>query len=222
MRAFAKLSTAVVVVCLLAVPVSAQVVLNEVLGSTTSDDTEFIELYNAGGAAVDITGWYIDLWDSDAGTSFGLADDGAPFVFPTASIPAGGWYLLANDLAEAAFSVTADLAIQQNAIENSSYTMILKDSGGVSINSLFMTDGGDGDAANDAGTLITPDLTFGPDGTYLPAGCYRVGDGNPTLAMLEFSPIPAPSATPGGPNIPEPASLTLLALGGLAVLRRRR
>jgi hypothetical protein len=53
----------------------------------------------------------------------------------------------------------------------------------------------------------------------MPAGFYRVGDGGAELALLEFN-HPHPSATPGAPNIPEPASLLLLGLAGMFLRRR--
>jgi hypothetical protein len=143
-------------------------------------------------------------------------------VIPAAtSLAAGGYYLMANPEFLNNYSATPDLALPANAIENSSYTMILKNAALTTINSIFVTDGGASDAANDAGTLITPDLTVGPDGPNLPAGFYRVGDAGATTALLEFSPKPAPSATPGAMNLPEPVTVVLLSLGGL-MLRRRR
>ncbi len=200
------------------------VVVNELLGSTTGADLEFIELYNTGDTAVDLTDWSIELWESDSDDSGFLnaeADGDSPYLL-SGSIDPGGYFLLANELAETGFGVTADVSLPSNAIENSSFTLLLKDAGGNIVNSIFETDGGDGDAANDGAALITPDLTVGPDGPFLPAGFYRVGDGGSTTAFLEFSPQPAESATPGAMNIPEPASLALLGLGGLAMLRRRR
>ncbi|MCP3981088.1 MAG: hypothetical protein GY716_17460 [bacterium] len=54
------------VVLLIAGPLEAQVVINEVMyNSPGTPDVEFVELYNAGGAAVDLTGWY--LLDDDDG-----------------------------------------------------------------------------------------------------------------------------------------------------------
>lgn len=199
----------------------ADVLINEVLGSTTSTDTEFIELYNNGGSAVDLTGWSIELYDSDDG-QIGGVDGGSPHVISSGSIAAGGLFLLANPETESIFSVTADAALPANAIENSSYTMLLIDDMDNIIASLFVTDGGAGDTANDGGTTITPDDTVGPDGTFLPAGVYRIGDGGSSWGILEFTPRPAPSATPGTANIPEPGSLALLGLGGLLIARRRR
>ena len=198
---------------------SADVVINEVLGSTSGADNEFIELYNTGGSAVSLAGWTIELWDSDAGSQFGGADGGTPYALG-GSIAAGGHWTIANAGAQALYGFTADIN-QEIAIENSSYTMVLRDDLANIINTIFVTDGGAGDAANIAGTLITPDLTFGPDGSFLPAGFYRVGDGSDTLGLLEFG-QPSASATPGAANIPAPAALAVLGLGGLVAGRRRR
>ncbi len=181
---------------------NADVFINEVLGSTTGSDTEFIELYNSGPSSVDISGWEIELWDSDDGSAYGTADGTSPYVIPpSTTLAAGGYYLIANGLTETAYSVTADLSFPDNSIENSSYTIILTSStGGPIVDSAFVVDDGPSDSANRAGSPITPNVSIGPDGTFLPAGFYRVGDGNPTVALLEYSPIPAPSATPGAAN----------------------
>ena len=206
---------------LLATSASADIYLNEVLGSTTSTDSEFIELYNSGPAAVDISNWAIELWDSDAGTAFGGSDGGSPYMIDAGTtLAAGGYYLLANTTFSTYYAATPDQVIQENAIENSSYTIILKDTLSATIDSVFVSDGGTGDAANDAGTLITPGATAGPDGSYLPAGFYRAGVGSSNIAFLEFDPQPAPSATPGAANLPEPASLVLLGIAGMFLRRR--
>lgn len=212
------------VAAVLGMTVSAQatVFINEVLGSTTSSDSEFIELYNSGPGSVDISGWTIELWDSDSGGSFGGSDGSSPYVIPAAtSLPAGGYYLIAGPQFTTDFGILPDLSIANNAIENSSYTMILTDAATAPIDSIFVNDGGAGDAANRAGAAFAPGATVGPDGTFLPAGFYRVGDGGSSFGFLEFSPKPAASATPGAENLPEPASLALLAIGGLALIRRR-
>jgi len=215
-----KFTFAIAALAGIAASANAGVTINEVLGSTASTDSEFIELYNTTGASVDISGWSIELWDSDADTAgFGGSDGGAPFAL-SGSIAAGGYFTLGNAQAQALIGFSADITFGSNSIENGSYTMILRDNGGVIVESLFMTDNV-ADVANDAGTPITPDSTVGPDGTFLPAGAYRIGDGNAAWGILEFDQVPA-SATPGSANLPAPGALALLGLGGLATARRRR
>jgi|TARA_R110002072_G_scaffold68673_2_gene166906 uncharacterized protein len=204
----------------IAVAANAGVTINEVLASTPSTDTEFIELYNTTGAAIDLTGWSIELWDSDADSSgFGGADGGAPYAL-SGSIAAGGYFTLGNAQSQAFLSYTADITIGANSIENSSFTMILRDASNAVVESIFVSDNV-ADVANIAGTPITPDFVVGPDGTFLPAGFYRVGDGSSNIAFLEFDQTPA-SATAGYANLPAPGALALLGLGGLATARRRR
>jgi len=196
------------------------VVINEVLGSTPGDDTEFIELRNRSHAPVDISGWQVELWDSDAGGSFGGADGASPYVIPAGTILAPrAHYLMANAVFATRYGFSGDQSIPNNGIENSSYTIILADSALNLMDAFFVTDGGAGDAANRAGTLLTGVPQVGPDGTFLPGGFYRSGPR--AVTFLEFAEKPA-SATPGGPNLPAPGTLALLGLGGLIAARRRR
>ncbi|MBC7190747.1 endonuclease/exonuclease/phosphatase family protein [Marinobacter sp.] len=178
-------------------PVAAQLVINEVLGSTTGADSEFIELYNVGPGAVEIGGWQVELWDSDDGADMGSADGSSPYVVPAGvTLEAGQFFLFVNPRAQTTYSVSGDVTLPDNAIENSSYTLALRNGFGDLVESIFVTDGGGSDLANIGGNLITPDLSIGPDGGFLPAGFTRVPDGGSQLALLEFSPQPAPSATP--------------------------
>lgn len=199
------------VLALLALSASSHgaVVINELLGSTTGNDTEFVELYNNGSAPVDISGWKLYFYDSDAGTAFGGLDGGSPFSVPAGVVLAPGQhYLFANGTFTTAFGVTADAALPENAIENGSYTAILKDASGVRQDAVFVRDTGPTDVANEAGVTITPSLTVGPDGSNLPAGFTRTPEGGAGFALLEFSPVPAPSATPQGLAAAPAASCT--------------
>ena len=54
---------------------SAGVVINEVIGSTTGGDTEFIELFNNCTTPIDISGWVIEEVESDPGASNGTIED---------------------------------------------------------------------------------------------------------------------------------------------------
>lgn len=206
-------STGLLGLLMTAQPVTAQVVINEVLGSTTGADSEFIELFNPGPGPAAIGGWQVELWDSDSGTSFGGADGGSPYAVPAGvTLEAGQFFLFANARAQSTYNVTADVVLPDNAIENSSYTLALRNAFGDLIETLFVSDGGDSDLPNLAGSLITPDLSIGPDGSFLPAGFTRVPDGGSQLALLEFSPQPAPSATPTSslsqpPAAPQPRSI---------------
>lgn len=197
---------------------TADVVVNEVVGSTTGADVEFIELYNTGASAIDLTGWSIELWDSDTG-SFGGGDGTAPYAL-SGSIAAGGYWTIANGEAAAQIGFVGDAFFGNNSIENSSYTLILRDGMGNIANSIFFWDSGAGDQANDAGTVITPDVTVGPDGTFLAAGFYRSGDGSDNIVAHNFSDFS--DYTPGAANVPAPAGLAVAGLGLMAAGRRRR
>ena len=195
---------------------SGQIVLNEVLGNTTGADTEFIELYNAGTSAVDISGWLIEEIESDPGASNGTVDDSWT-IAPSTSLAAGAFYLLGNSTFATAFGITPDQT-ESLSIENSSYTLVLSDTTGVAQYTAFVSDS-DGVVP----TGLTPDISVGPDGTFLPAGYYLDVDGGSTASILEFAPVPAPSATPGASNVPEPSSVAALAILACAgVIRRRR
>ncbi len=203
---------------------SADVVINEIQGNTSGADWEFFELFNTSGAAIDISGWQVELWDSDTG-NIGGGDGAAPYVIPDGSIiDAGGYFTLANELAQNGYGFVADVTIGSNSIENSSYTAILADGpllGSAVIDSILVIDS-DKDAgnANRMGDLITPGAIVGPDGDFLPAGIYRIGDSNADFDLLEFN-VPSPSATPGFANIPAPATLALFGIAAAATRRRR-
>ena len=202
----------------------ADVVVNEVLGSTAGADAEYVELYNAGDAAADVGGWSVELWESDAGDRFGEADAASPYTVPAGTtIPAGAHFLFANDAAAAAFGLSPDAPLPADAIENGSYTLVLRDANGDVLQVFFVTDGDTDDAANVTGSLVTPDRIFGPDGTFLPPGFTRTSDGAADFALLGFA-VGDPSQTPttsgagggdggdGGTATPDDA--TIMAIQG--------
>ncbi len=81
--------TTVLLSAFAALSAHAQVVINEIHYDPVdvTKQEEFIELHNAGGAAVDISGWRIE--------------DGVDFTFPAGTtIPAGGYRVVAQNLAQ--------------------------------------------------------------------------------------------------------------------------
>jgi MYXO-CTERM domain-containing protein len=228
-----RILTGLVAVAGIAAAANADVVISEILGSTSSSDWEFIELANGGGSSVDITGWSIELWDSDVGSSgYGGADGGsAYFVTGTIVLAPGETWVLGNDLAQGGFPQPPfrfDEGLQSNAVENSSYTAILADGSSAIMDSILAVDGDVDDlgGANRAGSPITPGMTVGPDGDFLPAGWART-DLVGGHALLNFSTGDLADGsieggTPGIYQIPAPGALALLGLGGMVAARRRR
>lgn len=177
------------------------VYISELLGSTAGEDTEFIELHNPGSKEIDLTGWSIELWDSDEGAVFGTPDGDSPIRL-RGKIDAGGYFLLANPEFVSVYGIEPELPLRANAIENSSYTIVLKDQHGEIVESIFVSDGDENDKPNIAGREIKPDAEIKADGRFIPPGFARVPttDGSRVYRLLEFSPRPAPSATPGRAN----------------------
>lgn len=221
---------AIVAVLGLAGAAQADILISEILGSTESSDREYIEIVNTGAAAVDITGWALELWDSDFGGSFGGMDGGAPYVFGAFILNPGAVYCIGNGLAQGAFADPPyhfDGSLQDNAVENSAYTAILVDALSNVVDAVYVSDGGVDDAANRAGAAISVSLTVGPDGTFLPAGFART-DAVGGAAILNFNYADQANGTIEGGTpglnqlIPAPGTVALLGLGGLAATRRRR
>lgn len=208
---------------------NADVLISEILGSTESSDWEFIEIVNTGNTAIDISGWSIELWDSDAGSIGGL-DGGSPHVIGSAILNPGQVYVLGNALAQAGYSdpmYSFDASLPSNAVENSSYTAVLVDALSAVMDAVFVTDGGAGDMANRAGSAISTSLTVGPDGTFLPAGFARTDlSGGFAILGFNYADLANGTVTGGTPGInqivPAPGAMALLGLGGLVVSRRRR
>jgi len=96
----------------------ADIVINEVIGSTTGADTEFIELFNAGSSLIDLTGFVIEEVESDPGGTNGDIDD--TFAIAAGStIAPGDFFLLGNATFATAFGITPNQT-EALSIENSS------------------------------------------------------------------------------------------------------
>ncbi len=221
-----------------------QVVISEVLGSTGGTDAEFIELANIGGAPVDISGYQIELWDSDA-AAIPSQDAGSPYIVSAGvtlnpgevytfggSIASGGVYAAPNPTTFNGQPFTFDQTLPANAIENSSYTIILTDSTGTPVlDSWFFSDDDAGDFANRNGSAISPSINVPLDGSFLAPGFARTdtaGNGvllhfsTPGFGPPELNDGTIQGGTPGIYQIPTPGALALAGIAGLAAGRRRR
>ncbi len=225
---------------------NGQVVISEVLGSTSSTDWEFMELINLGAAPVDISGWSLELWDSDAGAAFGTLDAASPYVVNPGTVLAPGQvWVIGNATAfdgggpnpdgydngsgnesYAGVDFFRNQALPANAIENSSYTVVLADAGLTLQDSWFFPDSDinvSGDLPNRAGVVIAPNYVAPLDGgTFLAAGAYLQSG---TLNLLSFSSLndgTLAGGTPGYNQIPAPGAFALAGLAGLVTSRRRR
>jgi hypothetical protein len=112
--------------------------------------------------------------------------------------------LLANPEFSEHYEIEPDQRLRGNAIENSSYTIVLRDDLGEIVDSVFVHDGGADDKPNINGRVIRPDAEIrSADARFVPPGFARLADtedGERVYRLLKFSPVPPPGATPGKPN----------------------
>lgn len=163
------------------------VLINEVVGSTTSTDVEYIELYGNPGASLE--GLSVIVVESDAGSSNGSIDKRYDFSSED-MLGSNGYLLLGNSLVESTYAVTPDLVITNNFVENSSYTLALVETASLSgssvtgaesvLDAIGVSDGG----ASDHFFFDAP--VIGPDGSYLPAGGYRLVEGIDTDSPTDW------------------------------------
>jgi hypothetical protein len=111
----------------LAPALAGQVVINEVVyDDQSTDDREFIELYNAGPGAVDISGWTIENRDNAGVSLMGVV------AVPAGTIlPPGGFYVFGN-----AGVPNVNQVIPINSLENDSEICVLRDPMGNVMDSL--------------------------------------------------------------------------------------
>lgn len=109
---------------------SADVVINEIawMGTVSSTNDEWIELYNTGTAPVAIDGWTLK------------ATDGSPSINLTGTISAGGFFLLERTDDSTVPNIPAGI-IYSGALSNSGETLTLKNNTEQTIATIDMTSG---------------------------------------------------------------------------------
>jgi len=182
-------------------------VINEVLGSTTTDDVEFIELLGEPGLA--LTGLSLVIVEGDNGNSK-LGNFDRRIDFGAADIIGDdGLFLIGNTLVQGEYGVTPDFITDpgENFVENSAYTIAL-----VETSTITGSSATGGETVIDAVGVADPggSNTFffnapvvGPDGSFLPAGFRRVPDGSSNFELADF--FLGPGNTPGEFNDPSDA-----------------
>ncbi|MEO1145804.1 MAG: ExeM/NucH family extracellular endonuclease [Cyanobacteria bacterium J06638_22] len=163
-------------------------VINEVLGSTTGADVEYIELFGEAGTSLD--GLSIIVVEGDNGSPIGSIDARVDLGSEDV-IGENGFFLVGNSLVSGAYSVTPNQDIPANFIENSSYTIALVETSSLSgtavagnevvVDTVGVTDGDAGD------TFFFNAPVVGPDGPFLPAGVRRVADGVDTDTAADWA-----------------------------------
>jgi hypothetical protein len=108
----------------------ADVMINEIawMGTVTSTNDEWIELYNSGSTAVSLDGWTL------------TAADGSPSIDLVGTIAAGGYYLAERTDDTTVPGITAGV-IYSGSLSNTGETLILKNNNEVTIDTVTMTSG---------------------------------------------------------------------------------
>lgn len=220
-------------VALLAMPALAASINEVRIDQPSTDNDEYFELAGTAGESLNAL-TYVVIGDGTGAS--GVVE--AVVSLSGQSIPADGYFLAAES--------TFTLAPAQVDLNLGGTGLNFENSDNVSH---FLVSGWTGASGqdldtNDDGTLdITPwasvvdsiaaiidstppdqsewfyGPTVGPDGTFAPGHIYRFPNGNGGWNIGQFDPIGG-ADTPGVANLPEPASLALLALGALALRRR--
>ncbi len=177
------------------------VIINEVAwaGTTSSlTDDEWIELYNPGSTAINITGWTL------------RAADGTPNITLNGTIPAGGYFLLERDNDSTVSDILADQVFTGD-ISNSGEAFTLRDGA----NNTIDTANGNGGAwpkgsSSTYGTMERIGTSAESDSAWLTnTGIKRNGKNANNGDILgtpksSNSPLPTPTPTPDKTETPSP------------------
>ncbi len=118
---FKRMKKLLLLICIMAMLsfVSSQVVINEFsYDDSSTDDEEFIELYNSSGSPVDISGWYVDLINGSDGASYGTWT-----VPASTTLAADDYYVMGESTCP-----NVDLSITSPDLQNGPDALVLKNS----------------------------------------------------------------------------------------------
>ena len=180
------------------------VLLNEILASTTGTDVEFIELFGTPGTSLD--GLSLIVVEGDSVSTQGTVNYRLDLAGE--QVGGNGFFLAGTDSVAGVYGQTPNVSFPPNSLQNGTETFALVTTASapgagdpltgseVVLDSLGIVDA---DAA-DVTYFGAP--TFGPDGTFFPAGARRVTDGvdTDTTADWELADFNLNSTT--SPNTP--------------------
>ena len=195
----------------------------------TDADLEWIEIYNAGSAAVDVSNYKVG--DEEAEPVDGPGSEGM-FQFPAGTTMNAGQVFVITNVGAAffdSFGVMPDFEIIDSDGPGGIPEMTPYTSWGTATR-LAMANGGDHALIVDDTDTIIDGANHGNVSKFFDAmvtldtgeSLERVPANVDTDTRGDFVFRAEGEATPGFVTIPEPASLALLSVGGLAALRRRR
>ncbi|RLE37597.1 hypothetical protein DRJ12_02635, partial [Candidatus Acetothermia bacterium] len=183
-----KLSLILMIVFALAVAVSAQVVINEVVYDPVGDEAsgEWVELYNAGGSSVDLSGWQL------------TDQDGHTYDFPSGSSISAGGYLVVHTGAGTDTSTDLYAGFTAGIWNNDGDEVLLEDNSDAGIDYIQYS-GGSGDLPP-SGLTWSGDISGTSEGNSLAL----IPDGNDQDNATNWIPRSGTDITPGSANKAQP------------------
>lgn len=179
---------------------SAQIVINEIVVSTTATDTEFVEFLGTPG--LDLTDYA--LLEIEPGGEIDTVID------LVGTVGENGYFLVTSPAAEALLGVTGNQSMADNTFTNDSRTYLLvKDFSGATGDDIDANDDGVIDFApwsgiadsvapiNASNPLIYSANVIGPDGTFLSPGGFRSPEGTGAFVQHSFNNFSSYTPTAG-------------------------
>jgi len=178
-----------------------ELVINEIqTDAAGAGGPDFIELYNGSSAAIDLSGYSVQAYQSSPDS--GLGTESINVTLPNGTtIAPGGFYLIGGDDVTSIYGATPDLSVPDFDINDSDVSVSLVDPISTPVYTVLLEQGGT--IPNIAGTQVVSDLNPGVDsGGFGPSGYYLLTDGGTEAATFSFTAndSPAPEGTPGRSN----------------------